>query len=354
MPRCQLDETIKRVVTGGTAFPLGVYPVEPCEPRQGYAVEFEPADGDGGGGDAGEWEEWPDRYVFDVVITAERLVSLTRVLVAMLPGRIFPILDVMGHDAYREIDPYISYELLGTDRFLDTLRRYAEFFFEDGLVGFGAMCDEPFFYMFVDEHKIVTIRVPAEERERVERALQAFGLEQIAEPAGADSAAHEHRSVLLAPEDDPDTLTVDEIVEALRDEWQLVLNIDPESNLDDGGQELGTAQWRCLVRVHADTPATRNTSLGTGGSNSDGSVRYSEVFLEASCLREAEDLACDAVTTLGPAADFAPDFSLGDAVVVQADRMSPEQFRDGIRLASRVPGGIESSEEPVRLLRWFE
>lgn len=337
MPRCILDESVQRVVMGGTAFPLGVYPVEDTEPRQGYAVEFEPADGDNEGG---EWEEWPDRYVFDVVISAERLVSLVRVLVSMLPGRVFPILDVMGHDAYREIDPYISYELLGTDRFLDSLRRYAEFFFEDGLVGFGAMCDEPFFYMFIDEHKIVTIRVPAEERERIEAALNAFGLSQIPEPAGADAAAHEHRSVLVSPEDNTESLTIDEIVESLREEWQLVLNVDPEANSDDGGRDLGVTAWRCLVRVHADPEGLE--------------VRYAEVLLDASCLREAEDLACDAVATMGAAADQAPSFPLDDTLVVQADRMSPEQFKDSVKQARSTPGGIGSEGEPVRWIRWLE
>ena len=36
----------------------------------------------------------------------------------------------MGRDAYREIDPYISYELVGLDRVTDSLRRFRDFFFD--------------------------------------------------------------------------------------------------------------------------------------------------------------------------------------------------------------------------------
>ena len=70
----------------------------------------------------------------------------------------FPILDVLGHDAFREIDPYVAYELVALDSFMDSVRRYEDFLYEDGLCGFGAMSEEPFFYVFVDEHKIVTVR----------------------------------------------------------------------------------------------------------------------------------------------------------------------------------------------------
>src|SRR5262245_12808718 len=112
MPRCRLDPSIDRVVVDGFAFPLGVYPVESMEPAPGYSVDFEPADGDN---EEGEWEEWPDRYVFDIVITAERLEPLCRSLLGLMPGRAYPILDFLGLDAYREVDPFISYELVGMD-----------------------------------------------------------------------------------------------------------------------------------------------------------------------------------------------------------------------------------------------
>ena len=225
MARCRVDKSIKRKEIDGISFPLGVYPVEEMTPRTGFTLMFEPSDGDT---EEGEWEEWPDRYVFDIMISATRVESLCRSLFAMLPGRFYPILDVLGHDEYREVDPYVSYELVGQERFHDALRRYRGYFFEDGLVGFGAMSEEPFLYVFVDEHKIVTVRVQADMRERMERLLAAFDLTEVEEIAGADAALHEHRGVLDAPDERLDLLTADEIVEDLRNDWGLVLNIDPD------------------------------------------------------------------------------------------------------------------------------
>ncbi|TVQ63251.1 MAG: hypothetical protein EA378_02915 [Phycisphaerales bacterium] len=298
---------------GAVAFPLGVYPIEPMEPRAGYSVRFEQADGDD---DEGEWEEWPDRYVFEIVCPAPRLPALWRTLASLLPPRVYPILDVMGHDAYREIDPYIAYDLVGLEHLIDGTRRYGPFLFEDGLVGFGAMCDEPFAYIFIDEHKIITVRCEPEDKETFEQALAAFDLEAVPEPLGVDAAAHEHRGVLLTPEDRPDLLSAEEIVERLRDLWALTLNIDTETNTDDDGRDLGTTAWRCVVRVRTeedDLPPGAGEPPGSpdaadGDPDDDdpspvapeppASYRYAEVLLHASSLREAEDLAYEAASDL--------------------------------------------------------
>jgi hypothetical protein len=328
MVTCRVDETLERVRVGDFAFPLGAYPVEAMEPRPGYSVLFEPADGD----NDGEWEEWPDRYVFDIVISAERVESLVRHLMSLLPGRIFPILDVLGRDAYREVDPYVSYELLGLDRLTDVVRRFPAFFFEDGLVGFGAMSDDPFMYLFVDEHKIITLRCPVDRRESVERVLAAFDLEEMDEPAGADAALHEHRSVLVTPEGDAQVLGFDEILEELRDEWRLVLNVDPESNVDDRGKDLGVTAWRMLAR--ADYPE-------------EPMVRYIEVLLRASCMAEAEELGRDGADELFD--DDASEHEL--ATIVELDRVLESDLAAMVRSAGGE--GVGTPGEPgVVLARW--
>lgn len=318
MARCRVDPSLERQVIGSFSFPLGVYPVEEMKPVAGYAVEFEPADGSSGEDspppDASEdpnaeFEEWPDRYRFEVAITAERLEPFVRAVLSMMPGRIYPILDVLGQDAYREVDPYIAYELVGMERFTDALRRFRGLFFEDGLVGFGCMVEEPFLYMFVDEHKVVTLRVEPDLREKVEKLLRAFDLEQVEEIAGADAVSHEHRTVLMIEEGKPELLNVDEIVETLRDEWRLTINIDPETNLDEDGKELGVTGWRCLLRAAAED---------------DPRPRYAEVVLAASHLHEAEDIALDAVDELRPAEVPAWE----EAVLVQADRLDEAQLAD--------------------------
>jgi hypothetical protein len=345
MPRCRVDTSIERTVVDGFSFPLGVYPVEPMQPKAGYIVEFEPADGGEEGGEGGGtaeesqsagggWEEWPDRYVFDVVISSERLEALVRALLALLPGRVYPILDYLGLDAYREVDPYISYDLVGMERFVDALRRYRGFFFEDGLCGFGAMIDEPFLYMFVDEHKILTVRAEPALKEKIEKLLQAFDLEVVEAPAGADAAAHEHRGVLVTPDDRPDLLTADEIVEQLKDEWRLVLNVDPELNQDDEGKDLGATPWHCLVRCANDD---------------DEKPRYAEVFLISENLRQADELALDAAEELAPVGADGWD----EAVVVVSDRLKEENLAEALK--ARGQGLPRDLVEPAVLHRaWLE
>jgi len=330
MTRCRVDESLDRVVNDGMSFPLGVYPVEEVVPQQGYTMEFEASDGDDEGGD---WEEWPDRYVFDVVITSDRLASLCRQLFALLPGRVFPILDYIGHDAYREIDPYIAYELVGQDRILDAMRRFKDFFFEDGMVGFGAMCDDPFIYVFVDEHKIVTVRVTPDFKPRVEKILSAFDLEEVEEPRGADACAHEHRGVLLAPPDRPDLLAGEEIIEKLRDDWRLILNVDAEQNLDDEGNELGQTDWRCLVRCASENAPQE---------------RYMEVLLRAANLAEAEEIASEVASGQ---IDRDSAGAWVDLIIIAGDRLRPEQTIELLADANASESAIP--EHGVLSVRWL-
>ncbi len=387
MARARVDKSIQRVEVDGVNFPLGVYPVEEMKPRTGYTIHFEPADGDDG-----EWEEWPDRYVFDIFVSATRVESLCRLLFSLLPGRLYPILDVLGQDEYREIDPFVAYELVSQERFLDAIRRYRAFFFEDGLVGFGAMSEEPFVYVFVDEHKIVTVRVEAGLRERVEALLAAFDLTPVEEIAGADAATHEHRTVLDAPENRPDLLTVEEIVEELREDWGLIVNIDPESNLDDEGNELGITAWRCIARHEPN-----DSGIPVGPADIDGSSkskpesaepvekspkerpkggdpieatgseaieaktetttpsrpRYAEVYLAAECLSAAERLLWEAMEQL-TGKERSPD---AVDVAVSMDRIRPETLSADLEsLGAHKKGDPAPDLDEPRVLfsRWLE
>lgn len=324
-PVCEVDPSVSRQEIEGFQFALGTYPVETMKPVPGFSEDFEQADG---ADTEGDWEEWPDRYVYDVVISADRLPALCRALYALLPARVYPILDVLGQDAYREIDPYISYELVGLDRFLDSIRRYRAYLFEDGMCGFGAMCDDPFFYVFVDEHKIVTVRSEVTHKERIEQIFAAFDLAPVAEPAGADAAAHEHRGVLLLSAERPELMSPDEVIERLLDEWRLTLNVDTESNLDDDGRELGLCGWRCVVRhEHADRTA------------------YAEVLLGADSYADAEDLALEAVADLATSEDD-EDMQL----LLRADRVTATS------LAALLgqPEAENPTEAGIIRVRWVE
>lgn len=345
-PRCAVDETIERKQADGFAFPLGVYPVEEMTPQPGYRVEFEPADTGGvpgglpggGPGDIDEFaDEWPDRYVFDVVISADRIESLFYQLIPLIPGRVYPILDFIGHDAYREIDPYIARNLVGTDWLLDAVRACKPFFFEDGMCGFGALSDDPFMHLVIDEHKILTIRCEPDMKERFERVLHAFDLQPIEEPSGADAAAHEHRNVLWTPDDRPDLLSAEEIVEDLRDAWQLELNVDITRNTDDGGRELGITAWRCVVRCEGEE-----------------TTRYAEVLATADCLLHAEELAYDA--TLGLIASDGGTEETSEPTVVSADRLTPAQLTESLSegtgaVGAQSGGGTATDLTESRVLR---
>jgi len=301
MSRCKADESIARRTAKDFDFPLGVYPVETMTALQGYTSQYEPADGDEG---IEEVEAWPDRYVFDIVISATRLEALWVQVFSMMPGRVYPILDYIGHDCYREIDPYIAYEPLGQERMTNLLQRFRDFFFEDGMVGYGAVSEDPFFYAFVDEHKILTLRVEPEMRPKIEQLLASFDLEAVQEPAGADAVAHEHRSVLITPNESPELLNADEIVEIARERWGLVLNVDPETNLDDEGEDLGITPFRCILRYESDQNPT---------------PQYSEVICTADCLIQAETLALEAVDGLVGQAEMEPESS--DLFLLSADRV---------------------------------
>jgi hypothetical protein len=292
-------------------------------------------EGDGEGG----WTHWPDRYVFDINISASRVEALCRQLFALLPGRVYPILDVMGNDAYREIDPYIAYDLVGLERFQDGLRRFRAWFFEDGTVGFGAMSEEPFFYVFVDEHKIVTVRAEAHMKERVERVLAAFDLKEVDKIAGVDAAVHEHRTVLDAPRDRPDLLTHDEVLEEVRDLWSLTLNLDPLKNTDDDGADLGVTLWRCVVRVFSE----------------QGDVRYAEVLCSADCLQTAGDLSMSAVEQMDPA--LSPDTPPDDQEPSDFDVLTADRVReDDLRTMLGAQAGtvtIDTGGSAVIAARWM-
>lgn len=309
MLRPAVDPTLSRVEVGEFDFPLGVYPVTPAEaePRSGYVTEFEQSDGD----ETGEWEEWPDRYMFDIVAPRRRIEMLCLSLFSLLPGRVFPILDVLSEDAYREIDPYIAYESVSFERFLDEVRRFRPWFFDDGMVGFGAMSLDPFVYVFVDEHKIVTARVETSLKERVEKLLAAFEIPQVQELAGVDSTEHEHRSILALELDGQQFASHAEIVERLRERWMLSLNLDWDSNTDDDGRTLGVCCWRVDVRRFDEE---------------DQEAGRWEVLLAASTLSEAEQIAITEVARqLGVSTD--DEDALRDSFeMLEAIRMRPEDF----------------------------
>ncbi|MGP1310396.1 MAG: hypothetical protein ACTS27_09390 [Phycisphaerales bacterium] len=331
MLRAAVDPAVSRLQVGEFDFPLGVYPVDAAQatPAPGFVSDFEQADGD----ETGDWEEWPDRYMFDIVAPRKQVETLCLALFSMLPGRVFPILDVLSEDAYREIDPYIAYESVSFERFIDEIRRYRSWFYDDGMVGFGAMSLDPFVYVFVDEHKIVTARVETSMKGRVEKLLAALEIPQADELSGVDSTEHEHRSILALELEGRQFASHAEIVERMRERWALSLNIDWDANVDDDGRVIGMCGWRVDVRRFDE----REQETG----------RW-EVLLAAESLAEAEMLAIR-----GVAEEFGEP-SLDDETLreryemLEGIRLRPEMFSESIGQAASFDQPTEAGVRAVR------
>jgi hypothetical protein len=119
----------------------------------------------------------------------------------------------------------------------------------------------------------------------------------------------------------------DDVVERLRDEWRLTLNVDTESNEGDDGRPLGVTYWRCLVRRGADEGPS-----------------YAEVLLSASSYAEAEQLAFDGAEEMEGAA------SDDDWDLVIADRVTPATM---CQLAGEDVGEIPTDAGIIRC-EWVE
>lgn len=272
----------------GFALPLGFAPAPGRleAPVQGYTVSYV----------AGEEDE-PDTYSFHVVVSHERIRTILHKAFDLLPPRVFGIVEIGSRDAYRSTDVYIT----GADHpvalrdFLRVWDTYEPFLLEDGSIAAGANSDEPFVEIFMDQWKGVLIHVPLDMRDEVESMLHSFGLEEVqqtwrtdeeeskqdtaADAAGEEEQASPVRPVLdLTDEYSPD---IDELLLTLRHEWSLELNIDRDSNIDDGGRNLGTTLWHAVVIVD---PAS-----GNGQDDSDQGA-YASIWATAGSLSEMEQL----------------------------------------------------------------
>ncbi|MBL4591379.1 MAG: hypothetical protein JKY96_05410, partial [Phycisphaerales bacterium] len=123
---------------------------------------------------------------------------------------------------------------------------------------------------------------------------------------GADAAAHEHRSILLVTNDQPALLNSDEIVDRTRDDWQLVLNVDPDTNLDDEEQEIQMTIWRCIARYIPDH---------------DTNELFCEVVLVADCIRRAEELA-----QIGAQSNLPKENEWVEISIVSSNRIHTDSF----------------------------
>jgi len=338
----QLRKDLERVVIDGFALPLGFAPPPGRldAPLQGYTVSYV----------SGEEDE-PDTYSFHVVVSHERIQSILHKAFDLLPSRVFGIVEIGSRDAYRSTDVYIS----DADRpvplreFLRVWDKYEPFLLEDGSIAAGANSDEPFVEIFLDQWKGILIHVPLDMRDEVESMLHSFELDEVQQtwsseehedkpgmPLSAQSGEEEEgspvRPVLdLTDEFSPD---IDELLLNLRHAWSLELNIDRESNIDDGGRNLGTTLWHAVVIVD---PASSN------GRDEREQGAYASIWATAGSLSEMERLIDHALVREN-------DWVFGEIYTI--DRVAYDERPD--ELADLPPARRGSQVHLVTIEPWTE
>ena len=340
----RLRTDLKRAVINGFALPLGIDPGADLSrfkaPFQGYTVTYTPAQ-----------DDEPDTYAFHVVVSHEKLAPIIHKVFELLPEEVYGIIEIGSRDAYRSTDVYIGQEAVPADHFVSVWKTYEQFLLEDGSLAAGANSEDPFIEIFLDQWKGLSMHVPADMQERVEAMLHGFGVEEVPQTwpaAESDDELGEGtlvRPVLeLVDEYSPD---VDELLLTLRHEWSLELNIDPESNVDDGGRSLGTTLWHAVVIVEEATPNGQATAekrpTRPHGKNDPPRGAYASIWATAKSLSEMERLIEEAL-------DEHPQWAFGEIYTV--DRVAFDERPD--QLADLRPGRREPQVHLVTFEPWDE
>ena len=290
-------------------------------------------------------EDEPDTYTFHVVVSHERLTPILHRAFGLLPPQVYAIIEIGSRDAYRSTDTYISEQPIALEDFLRTWRDFEPFLMEDGSIAAGANSEEPFVEVFVDQWKGLAIHVPPSMREDVENLLREEGLDEVVqtwpdmdeEEDLSESETSQIRPVLdLSEDSSPD---VDELLLDLRHEWQLELNIDPESNIDEGGRDLGSTLWHAVVIVDGG-PKDKS---GAAGNGSNGSGGYASIWATAGSLNQMEEL-------IHAALDSRPNWQFGEIFTI--DRVAFDERPD--ELADLRPSRRDPQVHLVTIEPWAE
>ena len=278
MRNFRIKTDIERVSMGSFQLPLGVDWIEALPPTEGYTLDFT-------SGEDGE----PDTYAFQVVVSHERVQNALHALFELLPSEVIPVAEVGSVDAYRSVDVYVGSENVFIDDFKKSWDTFEPILLEDVSIGAGVTSEEPFLEIFLDVWKTITIHCPVETRETVEKILNKCGIHEVPltwpeQSYDEFNPPYRTREVLLI--EDEHSPDLDELLLQIRSEWGLQLNIDPASNLDDGGRELGYTLW------HAIAMAGPLKSENEGGA-------YITVWVTAANFEQAETLIESAVETSG-------------------------------------------------------
>jgi len=271
MREFRLRVDLERHKLGSYSLPLGVEPNGLPEPVQGYTLTYQ----------SGEGEDEPDFYLFHVVVSHEKVKEVIDAAFTLLPPEVAPVLEIGSRDAYRSVDVYVAEEPIEIDEFLRTWYEFEEILLEDVCLGCGANSEEPWVEVFVDSWKGVAIHVPIDWRDRVEQMMKDLSLDEVPEtwPDGLDKDPEVSRPREVLALDDEEAPDIDELLLELCAHWGLALNVDPETNVDEGGRDPSQVLWHAIVLAEPAEP--------------DGTGADVTFWATAGSLGELEDLIAD-------------------------------------------------------------
>ncbi len=263
-----IDPTLKRLAIKGFAFPLGWNPSDGQRPFEGYTIARLDPDLD-----------LPDTHQFQIAVSHERLKALLSRLMEFLPDSVYPILEIISTDAYRQVDTLMSPEPMPKPEFLATWNEFEPLLLDDCALAAGAMSEDPYVEVFLEANKFIIMNIASEGSTALEAELESQGLHEVPSHwIDDDDCMDEFHSVLLERDD---LMTLDEIIVQIQRLWRLELNVDPDGNPDESGRDLGVTLWHIVVLA-----VRRDQQPPAEGARID-------VWLSAASLGQVEELVAD-------------------------------------------------------------
>jgi len=318
MTAFSLRPDIERTVIDGFALALGIAPGDVTPPTVGYTIAYT----------SGHDDE-PDTYSFYVTVSHEQVAPIVEKVFSLLPEEVCAIVEISSRDAYRLTDVFLSHEEISKRDFLRTWDRWEPVLLEDGSIAAGANGENPFVEVFVDQWKGVSIIVPLDMHDDVERLLASAGLNEVQETwaLGDENPALDNVQIRPVLADlDGMAADIDDVLMELRHDWRMELNIDPDTNVDDAGRRLGLTLWHAILGVHrvGDTRQMADMLIWATA----GSLAQLEELIEAELEQSGEWLIAEVYSTDRIAFDERPD-ELSD--------LAPRRREVGVHLVKMDP-----------------
>ena len=297
MTAFSLRPDIERTVIDGFALALGITPGDVTPPTVGYTIAYT----------SGHDDE-PDTYSFYVAVSHEQVAPILEKVFSLLPEEVCAIVEISSRDAYRQTDVFLSQEEIPKQEFLRTWDQWQPILLEDGSIAAGANSESPFVEIFVDQWKGVSIIVPLDMHDDVERLLASAGLKEVQETwvLGKENPALDKAQIrpVLANLDGL-AADIDDVLMELRHDWRMELNIDPDTNVDEGGRHLGLTLWHAVLGVHrvGDTEQVAEMLIWATA----GSLTQLETLIEGVLEQSGEWTLADIYSTDRIAFDERPD-----------------------------------------------